>query len=107
VSLLLQYEHGFDTPRIFTQLDKLLEGAKKEKNTLTTLMNIRDYVYKVYHIAFPLEHICKYVIDKYKKEKYVLDIVRLSASCNHECVVGSKDIFVYEKFFVRLIQIVA
>lgn len=103
---LSQIEHKNAKPKLFVSLDTLLDALVKEKNQLQLVMLIREYVYKVYHLSFPLEQICKYAIDKYKDESFVYDIAKLAAECNVQSVTGSKSIFTYEKFFLRLLQII-
>ena len=51
-TLLLWHKH----------VDKLLISLKKETNQLSGICNIRDSVYKVYHVGIPLKDICHYVL---------------------------------------------
>lgn len=89
-------------PKIIECLDTLLEKMKKEKNGLTLISAIRDYVYKIYHINTPLNYISIYIINKYSKHKKIHDIVNLSAQCD----ASSKTILTYEKYFINLYHII-
>lgn len=104
IAFLIQYEYGFKKLRIFKELDKLLDNLKKEKNMLTAIMKIREYTYKAYHVTFPLQEISKYVIEKYKNESYITDIVKLSSDCDTEIIISKKELLVYEKFFINLLK---
>ena len=43
-------------------IDKLLMSLKEENNQFSAISNIRDVVYKVYHVGIPLRDICHYVL---------------------------------------------
>lgn len=43
-------------------VDKLLVSLTAETNQLSAISNIRDSVYKVYHVGIPLKDICHYVL---------------------------------------------
>lgn len=106
IVLLIQYEHGFIQLRILQHLDKLINTIQKEKKILQSIILIREFIYKAYHITFPLQHICKFIINKFINEKYIIDIINLSAECDYDLVSSNKDILVYEKFFIKLLKII-
>lgn len=104
IAFLIQYEYNFKKLRILEQLDNLLDYLQKEKNMCKIIMRIREYVYRAYHVTFQLQEICKYIIDKYKNETYIIDIVNLASECDIEIIKSKKDILVYEKFFIKLLH---
>jgi hypothetical protein len=60
--------HGNNKNKIDTKLlwhkhiDKLLMSLKEENNQFSAISNIRDVVYKVYHVGIQLRDICHYVL---------------------------------------------
>jgi hypothetical protein len=106
ISFLIQYEYNFKKLRIFDQLDKLLEYLKKEKKMHNAIMKIREYAYRSYHVTFALQEISKYIIEKYKNEDYINEIVNIASTCDYDLITSNKDILVYEKFFIKLLRLI-
>lgn len=106
VVLLIQNENGFVQLRILQNLDNLINKIQKEKNMFEIIILIREFIYKAYHITFPLQYISKFVINKFIKEKYISDIVSLCAECDNDLNNTNKEILIYEKFFINLVKII-
>lgn len=83
-------------------IDNLTEMFKTEKKQLMIIMSIRETVYRLYHIGIPLKDVCHYVIKHNIKSKNIQNIVKLAAECEHGTSKGSKEILLYEKFFLNL-----
>ena len=86
-------------------LHNMLKAIKKERNILNVAMKIREMCYKLYHLNIKLAYICRLVIDYYKESKHLLDIIGLCADSEHATLIGTKDLLVYEGFFLRLYKI--
>lgn len=83
-------------------IDNLIEMFSTEKKQLVIIMTIRETVYRLYHIGIPLKDVCHYVIKHNIKSKNIQNIVKLAAECEHGTSKGSKEILLYEKFFLNL-----
>lgn len=104
-ALLVYHEMGYEQPRVFKHLDALLTLMTKEKNELTLINTIREFVYKIYHVTMPLNVLSNYIISKTCNEQYILDIVKLCAECSTEMAQSSKDILVFEKLLFGVSKI--
>lgn len=87
-------------------IDKVLTSFKSEKKQYIIISNVRDLVYKLYHIGVSLKQVCMYLISKHTTHKKVNHIVEFIASCEHESLNGAKEILIYEKVFLGLYNIV-
>jgi len=108
MAVLIKLEHQENSIRLFDYLDKLLTSLKKDKNQLQVINNIREFVYKVYHLAIPFKIIAEYVVQKCAKSTKatdIYDVVQIAANCEREAAISNKDILLYEKFFVNLRQL--
>lgn len=106
ISVLLVLEFGDEKPKVYQYLDNLLIKMKKEKSELSLIDQIRDFIYKIYHINFPFNIIAKYIIDYYINHKNICEIIALAAECDIEFSKSNKNILIYEKFMFGLIKLV-
>ena len=105
--MLIKHEHGGSEQCLFQALDKFLNKLEKHKNPLTSIALIREFTYKVYHLTIPLHVLCRYIINRYARHNYIGDIVSLAAKCDMECACGTRDILIYEQFFIKLLKIIS
>jgi hypothetical protein len=107
IAVLIKLEFGDKPIKFFEHIDVLLNTIKKEKNQLTAIIAIREFVYKAYHLTVPFTTIAYHVIRFYSKSKgdMIHNIVRIAAECDAAIAVSSKDILIYEKFFLELRQL--
>lgn len=91
--------------RVEVMLDDVLTKLTKSKNEYEIIMTIRDYCYKIYHMCIPFDFIAKYVINKYTTHKKIREIVHAAAECDYLLTIGSKDIILFETFFLKLYKI--
>lgn len=101
VSVIMLMEFGVNQNiRLYHHMDLLLARMKKEKNALSLIEAIREFVYKVYHMTIPLDTLTKYIINKFKVNN---DVISLAAQCSLEFhKSGNKTILAYERFFMNL-----
>jgi hypothetical protein len=76
-----------------------------EKKQYNIIKNIRELVYKLFHVGVSIKDICMYIIKKYNTHKKINDIVIELAKYEHETLIGAKEILVYEKIFLYLYKI--
>lgn len=91
-----------------TQFEKALKSLVDniKKNTQhKNVSEIREFVYKVGHLVIPFHIIAKTVIDHLSNHPKIYDIVALAAQCDTDTKMTSKDLMVYEKFFLNLCDI--
>jgi hypothetical protein len=104
-SLMLTIADLDNKPNFELLLDNLILKLSKCKNELEVITSIREYCYKIYHLCIPLSYIAKYTINHLKTHKKIFDIVQLAAKCDHILTISSKDLLIYETFFIELYQI--
>jgi hypothetical protein len=86
-------------------IDKVLISFTTEKKQYNIIKNIRELVYKLFHVGVSIKDICMYIIKKYNTHKKINDIVIELAKYEHETLIGAKEILVYEKIFLYLYKI--
>jgi hypothetical protein len=86
-------------------VNKVLLSFTTEKKQYNIIKNIRELVYKLFHVGVSIKDICMYVIKKYNTHKKINDIVIELARYEHETLIGAKEILVYEKIFLYLYKI--
>jgi hypothetical protein len=96
-----------DQTNIDLSLVELITYIKKEKNQLNIITRIREMCYKLYHLNIPLRYVCKVILKLYyKDQKIITQLVQISSLCEHESLSGTKNILVYEKFFLSLSKLI-
>jgi hypothetical protein len=107
-------------------IDKLFDTFKNTKNELIIINNIRELVYKLYHMGIPLRDICNYIVHHYlviqcnvNKEKTVskkvnkeieklnnicYEVVKICALSEHNGT-NNRNILSFEQLFIGLYKI--
>lgn len=89
-----------------TSFYRFLEGLEKTRSFLTLVNNIRDMIYKIYHINAQFPYVSSLVINRFKDNPKLCDVVQCCAKYDHMMNNAYKDIFVMEKFFLDIVEIV-
>lgn len=106
IALLIQCELGFTKLKIYEYFDQIMNKILiKKSKEYDNIMLIREFIYKLIHVTFPFKNLCLYIIKKYKDHKKISDIVKIIADNEFELIETSKEIFIYEKFFINLMHI--
>lgn len=104
-SLILTIANITEKTKLELAMDDLFKKITKSKNELENITAIREYCYKIYHLCVPFEYIAKLTIHKYSQHKKISDIVSIAAECDHLLTIGSKDLLLYETFFIKLYKL--
>jgi hypothetical protein len=100
------HDNGYTQTKLVKFLYNLLDSIVKDRNHLNVVMKIREFCYKLYHLNIPFNYISKKVIEHYTHTKYIIDIISISAHCDYMTCIGSKQILVYEKYFLKIFKII-
>ena len=103
---LWNYNNNFNDTRLVQSIKSVLINITKERNHLNIVMKIRELCYRLYHMSIPISYIAKKVIEFYSQKKILQDVIELSAHCDHLSNIGTKDILVYEKYFLNIYKII-
>lgn len=101
-----------------SSIDKLITTLVKEKNQLVVITEVREHVYKLYHIGVKLPEIASVILrklpnklpKKLQQKKHFTGVmnkvVNHIAQCDAmRCQVGNKDILLYERLFLGIYDI--
>lgn len=84
-----------------------LDTLKNSKSFLTAISNTRNIVYKLYHMNIQFPYVCNLIIHKYKDSSSKSQrIIECCANYDHMMNTAYKDIFVYERFFLDILEII-
>lgn len=106
IQILLRMFTPDFTTNIETNIITSINDMLKMRSFLTLITKIRDLTQKIYHINAPFKYIAKVIIQKYHNHSNIHDIIQLCACTEHEILLAYKELFVYEKFFIELIEII-
>ena len=101
----LRFEEAFVT---------FLESCEKSRSFLACVMRVREMIYKVFHLNIPFSYICQLTIKHVGKKRYsgskmsqkMQALAQLCAESEYRIHKSCKDLFVYEKFFLDLLDII-
>ena len=97
-----------NTPLIDKCVIGLLEKAMKARSFLVIMTDIKDFVQKAFHLNIPLSYLCRILIFHYQDklhETQVQSLVQTSAQYDHKVNTTYKDLFVFEKYFMQVLDI--
>lgn len=87
---------------IDASIKELIRSLKAAKSFLSIVTNIREFVYKAFHLNIPFPQICRSVIDVTREDVGAPQVVAICATYEHMLSMTYKDLFVYEMFFLEL-----
>jgi hypothetical protein len=88
----------------------LLDKCVKARSFLVVMIDIKGFVQKAFHLNVPLSYLCRVVMVHYQTQgKLSVDQMRalseVSAKYDHKVNTTYKDLFVYEKYFIEVLDI--
>lgn len=97
------------TPNSLTNIETYIITSIREmvkmRSFLSFITKIRDLSQKLYHINAPFKFIAKIIIQEYQSNTNIKYIIELCARTEHHLLLAYKELFVYENFFIELIDI--
>lgn len=97
-------------PMIDAAVIGLLDKCVKARSFLVIMIDIKGFVQKAFHLNIPLSYLCRIVMVHYQTQgKLTIDQMRalseVSAKYDHKVNTTYKDLFVYEKYFIEVVDI--
>lgn len=93
-------------PMIDTAVIGLLDKALKARSFLVIMTDIKGFVQKAFHLNVPLSYLCRVVLLHYQLHDDQMRVLsEVSAKYDHKVNTTYKDLFVYEKYFMEVLDI--
>ena len=86
-------------------ISKTIDTMQKTKSFLTAVTTMRETAYKIFHMNVPFAAVCKVVLDRFKGSAKQGSVAECCAAHEHMISMTYKDLFVYERFFVEIMQL--
>ena len=84
----------------------LLDKALKARSFLVIMADIKGFVQKAFHLNVPLSYLCRVVLMHYRlHDDQMRALSEVSAKYDHKVNTTYKDLFVYEKYFIEVLNI--
>lgn len=99
-------EQDIKCTKLYKTITSTLDALKKERTQLNVVTKIRELCYKLYHLNVRLSLVCKIVLEHYQESKFYKALVQVSADCEHEAAITTKNILVYEHFLLSVYKII-
>lgn len=104
INLIISIHYNIYTPKINEYVIYTFKNIIKEKNTILSIQNIRELLYKIYHVNYPFKYLVSDILSIAKDEiKY--NIIEIAASCDNYMTTNKKDILGFEKFLIDTLDI--
>jgi hypothetical protein len=89
-------------------VEKLLQKLKQEKNNFNAIRDIRETVYKLYHIGIPLKDLCHYIIkiSSFTEKEKIYDIINVCANSENEGL-NQRNILYYESLLCNIYKLIS
>ena len=106
INLMIMISNDIETTKLEDFFTKIFSKIKKEKNAYEITSLCREVSYKLFHMNVPISIVVKYILKYFEKHKLISDIVMVMAKCDHLACLSKKNIMVYEKMFLEVVNIV-
>jgi hypothetical protein len=101
---LLRLNHP--PPAIDAAVIGLLDKCIKARSFLVIMTDIKGFVQKAFHLNIPLSYLCRIVMVHYQlTADQMRALSEVSAKYDHKVNTTYKDLFVYEKYFIEVLDI--
>jgi hypothetical protein len=97
-----------NTPHIDQCITGIFDKAMKARSFHVIMTDIKEFVQKAFHLNIPLSYLCRVIIFHYQDklhEDQMRSLVQVSAQYDHKVNTTYKDLFVFEKYFMQVLDI--
>lgn len=84
---------------------KTVDTMQKSKSFLSAVLAMRETAYKIFHMNVPFAAVCKVILERFRDSAKQGTIAECCACHEHMISMTYKDLFVYERFFMEVMQI--
>lgn len=104
INLIISIHYNIYSPKINEFIISNFKNIIKEKNCINSIQNIRELVYKIYHVNYPFKYLVSDILS-IAKDDIKNQLINIAASCDDYMTTNKKDILGFEKFLIESLNI--